>query len=104
MHVALLSDQRDCGEASNAERRFGFSVVSAEAKRCQLPLRHLCLPDKRKAAKTNQTGAEGADISQSALPAVFGGRLSAPKGEAAPWQRQTRLCAPSEGGRLQEAV
>lgn len=47
-HVPLLLDQRDRGEASNAERHFGFSVVSAEANSCQLPLRHLCLPDKRK--------------------------------------------------------
>lgn len=41
-------DQRGAAEAApNAERGFGVCVTSAEAKRCQPRLCHLCLPDKR---------------------------------------------------------
>lgn len=48
--------------------------------------------------KTQQKeGGEGPNIIPPLVPAVFGGRLSAPKGEPAPWQRQTGLSAPSGG-------
>lgn len=60
--ISPFLDQRGAGEAaSNAERRRGFCLVSAEAKRCQLGLCHLCLPDKRNMMenKTEKRGGGG---------------------------------------------
>lgn len=51
--------------ASNAERGFGFCVMSAEAKRCQLGLCHLCLPDKPNMMQNKtEKGGEGPNIIQ----------------------------------------